>query len=48
METMKDLVCGAVIDRSKSASCYNLKGENYCFCSEECRDDFMQNPGSYI
>ena len=48
MEKIKDLVCGAEIDDEKSAASYNLKGKTYLFCSEECRDDFSQNPTNYL
>jgi YHS domain-containing protein len=48
MEKIKDLVCGAEVDQEKSTASYDLAGKTYHFCSEECRDDFSQNPTSYI
>ncbi len=48
MENFKDFVCGAQIDRDKSAGTYNYKGDTYHFCSAHCRDEFSKNPGKYI
>ncbi len=48
MEKTKDLVCDAEIDREKSAAKHDYEGKTYHFCSEECRDNFRQNPSSYI
>ncbi len=48
MEKVKDLVCNAEIDLDESTLSYNLQGKTYHFCSEECRDDFSQQPRSYI
>ena len=40
---MKDPVCGKMVDAS-SATCQG----DYCFCSEECRNKFIVNPGRYM
>jgi YHS domain-containing protein len=41
--SVKDPVCGMMIDPS-SARC---QGE-YCFCSDECLNKFIVNPGRYM
>lgn len=48
MKKTKDLVCNTEIDLDESTLCYNLQGKTYHFCSEECRDEFSQQPRSYI
>ena len=44
---VKDPVCGAMVDPGKSR--HEKAGESdYCFCSEECRNRFIVNPGRYL
>ncbi|MGZ3512879.1 MAG: YHS domain-containing protein [Thermodesulfobacteriota bacterium] len=41
-----DPVCGMELEGCD----FNLKhkGEDYCFCSSECRDQFKKSPGDFI
>ena len=48
MEKAKDLVCGAELEQGKSAARQDYNGKIYEFCSEECRDSFAEDPGSFI
>ena len=43
-DTVKDPVCGMMIDPAKSRHGM-LNQHDYCFCSEECRNKFVVNPG---
>jgi len=42
-DSVKDPVCGKMIDPSSSM----CQGD-YCFCSEDCRNKFIVNPGRYM
>ncbi len=48
MKKTKDLVCGAELEQGKSAARYEFNGKTYEFCSEECRDNFADNPPEFI
>ena len=48
MERIKDFVCGAELDKEKSADRYDYEGKTYHFCSQKCRDDFSKDPRQYI
>ncbi len=48
MEKVTDFVCGAEIEKDKSAGSYDYEGRTYHFCSESCRDDFSKDPKSFI
>jgi len=42
-----DLACiDVAIDKDTPSYVYN--GKTYHFCSDECRDKFIKNPGKYI
>jgi Cu+-exporting ATPase len=45
-KTVKDPVCGMIVDRSK-AKIEKLQGHEVGFCSEGCRDKFKTNPEAY-
>ncbi len=45
--TVKDLVCGMIIDKS-TALTWEYKGTTYYFCREECKEEFEKNPEKYI
>jgi Cu+-exporting ATPase len=47
MKETKDPVCGADLDQGSVAK-RDFGGKTYEFCSEECRDSFAENPGSFI
>jgi YHS domain-containing protein len=42
-----DPVCGMEVD-PKTSSNAEYDGETYYFCSEQCRLEFMQDPGQFI
>ena len=40
------VVCGEEVKKEKN--CTDYEGKHYCFCSEDCRDEFESNPEEYI
>ena len=44
----RDFVCGIGVGIDESAASYDYQGSTYHFCSEACRDDFSQDPPSYV
>ena len=44
----KDLVCGMEVRKEGAAAISNYKGEEYYFCSKNCKEKFDQNPEKYI
>ncbi|HZK11800.1 MAG TPA: YHS domain-containing protein [Atribacterota bacterium] len=40
------VVCGEEIKNEKT--CADHEGKHYCFCSEDCRDEFESSPEEYI
>ena len=42
-----DPVCGKTVDESHSAGKVNYAGEDYYFCSHQCRSDFEEEPSRY-
>jgi YHS domain-containing protein len=40
------IVCGEEVKKEKS--CTDYAGKHYCFCSEECHDEFESNPEDYL
>ncbi len=47
METV-DPVCGMEMSEHESDFCLDYDGKHYCFCSEECLEEFQDNPEMYI
>ena len=45
MEKM-DRVCGMELDECSES--YDFKGKTYCFCSEECKDQFKKSPDRFL
>jgi len=45
---MTDPVCGQNVDRRTAAAETQYAGETYCFCSEDCYQEFMLDPGKYV
>jgi P-type Cu+ transporter len=43
-----DPVCHMTIEDSEAAASSTYKGKTYYFCSKPCREDFDNNPGSYM
>jgi Cu+-exporting ATPase len=48
METVTDPVCGMQLDPSQAAAQAVYDGVAYYFCSEECRDTFLEDPEQYV
>jgi len=46
MATMVDPVCGMKVQEESLCSDYH--GEHYCFCSEECRQNFERHPEKFV
>jgi YHS domain-containing protein len=42
-----DPVCGMVVPEEHAAVCTDFKGKHFCFCSEECKDEFDMDPEMY-
>ncbi len=42
-----DPVCGMVVPEEHAVACTDYKGKHYCFCSEECKEEFDMDPEMY-
>ena len=40
-------VCGMAVDADNPVATATAGGQTFAFCSEECRDAFLANPGAY-
>jgi len=43
-----DPVCGMVVSQEHAVVCTDYAGRHYCFCSQECKDEFDSDPEAYI
>jgi YHS domain-containing protein len=43
-----DPVCSMEVDENAAPAKAEYDGELYYFCSEQCRQEFMQDPGQFI
>ncbi|KKR57715.1 MAG: Heavy metal translocating P-type ATPase [Candidatus Curtissbacteria bacterium GW2011_GWA1_40_47] len=43
-----DLVCLMKVEKDEKAITYSYKGKTYYFCSENCREEFKQDPEKYL
>ena len=43
-----DPVCGMVVAQEHAAVCADYRGKHYCFCSEECKEEFDGDPEMYV
>lgn len=43
----KDPVCGMQVNEQNAEASTEHQGRTYHFCSEECKDQFEQNPEQY-
>lgn len=43
-----DPVCGMKLKKEDAKATYEHNGKTYYFCSEECKDKFVKEPGKYI
>lgn len=48
MVVVTDPVCAMRIDPDDAAATAQFEGTTYYFCSEACRDAFVDNPASYV
>ena len=44
---MKDPVCGMDVEQATAAAETQYEGRTYCFCSEDCYQEFMLDPGEF-
>lgn len=44
----RDPVCGMELMPGKEEAEAQYQGKAYRFCSRECRDLFLKNPGEYV
>ncbi len=42
-----DPVCGMKVDERKAEAVSEYEGEEYYFCSEECKEEFDREPALY-
>ena len=42
-----DPVCGMVVPEEHASACTDFKGKHFCFCSEECKEEFDMDPEMY-
>jgi len=42
-----DPVCLMKVKKDQKTLTYNYKGQTYYFCSENCKEQFKQNPEKY-
>ncbi|MEX2587916.1 MAG: heavy metal translocating P-type ATPase [Actinomycetota bacterium] len=47
-EQVTDPVCGMKIDPNRAAGSVEHEGEILYFCSEHCREQFVEDPGNYV
>lgn len=43
-----DPVCGMVVPEEHAAVCTDYRGKHYCFCSEDCKEEFDSDPEMYV
>jgi trehalose synthase len=44
----RDPVCGMALAEREPHVCATVGGTSYVFCSEQCRDVFLEAPGQYV
>jgi YHS domain-containing protein len=42
-----DPVCGMVVPEEHAAVCTEYRNKHFCFCSEECKEEFDMDPDMY-
>ena len=48
MADAKDPVCGMTIAESDAVDTVDHGGSTYSFCSQDCAEEFRENPDDYI
>ncbi len=44
---MRDPICNMEVDEQTAAATSEYRGKTYYFCSEDCKEEFDQNPQKY-
>jgi Cu+-exporting ATPase len=44
----KDPVCGMMVEPDGAAAKADYEGKTYYFCSVDCKEEFEEDPDSYI
>ena len=44
----KDPVCKMTVDEKEAAATAMYEGKTYYFCSESCKDRFVEQPTEYV
>lgn len=47
-KTVKDPVCGMDVDPDKEGPHAEFQGTSYYFCSDHCKNKFIENPAAYV
>lgn len=47
MAQVKDPVCGMIIEQQDAVGTSEYDGKRYYFCSEDCKQEFDENPEDY-
>lgn len=42
-----DPVCGMLVPEEHSFACSDHQGKHFCFCSQECKEEFDSDPEMY-
>lgn len=48
MAQVKDPVCGMTVDSDTASARSKHNGNDYYFCTAQCRDQFETNPARYV
>ena len=48
MASVRDVVCGMMVDTATAEFTSVYRGQTYYFCSAECKRSFDQDPESYL
>jgi YHS domain-containing protein len=43
-----DVVCGMEVDEGTAPAKTDYEGRTYFFCSNSCKQDFLENPDRYL
>jgi YHS domain-containing protein len=47
MATVSDPVCGMTIEETDAVATVEHEGKTYYFCSQDCAEEFTENPEDY-
>jgi Cu+-exporting ATPase len=48
MMAEKDPVCGMTVEPDSAAATADYDGKTYYFCSVDCKEEFEEDPESYL